>query len=113
EKAGIKTFLKAMRVHQWVKNALLFVPVLTAHQWADTSLVYLLLAGFLSFSLAASSVYILNDLLDLSSDRQHHSKRKRPFAAGAIPLHTGILLFPVLLLLSFALLLVLPAAFAM
>lgn len=113
EKAGLKSLVKCIRVHQWVKNALLFVPVLTAHQWQEPGLIILLLAGFFSFSLAASSVYVLNDLLDLASDRQHPSKRKRPFAAGVLSLHTGIVLFPLLLLLSAALLLLLPAAFAL
>jgi len=111
-KASLITYIKAIRVHQWVKNVLLFVPVLTAHQWQNPDIIFLLIAGFLSFSLAASSVYILNDLLDLAADRQHPSKRKRAFAAGDIPLLNGLLLFPVLLLLSFAMLPFLPLGFA-
>lgn len=112
EKASVKTYLKAIRVHQWVKNALLFVPLLTSHQWQDPATYLLLALGFLAFSLAASSVYVLNDLLDLPADRQHPSKRHRPFAAGTISLHTGFLLFPLLLIIAFSLLAFLPLAFA-
>jgi len=111
EKASFKTYIKAIRVHQWVKNALLFVPLLTAHMWSDAQAISLLLAGFIAFSLAASSVYVLNDLLDLAADRQHHSKCKRPFAAGTIPLEKGVLLFPILLAVAFALALFLPLGF--
>ncbi len=102
ETAGLKTYLKAIRVHQWVKNALLFVPLLTSHNIVQTDLILLCILGFISYSLAASSVYVLNDLVDLDSDRQHPSKSKRPFAAGTIPIVAGLALFPVLLLASFA-----------
>lgn len=110
-RASLKTWLKAVRVHQWVKNALLVVPVLTSHQWRDPDIMLLVLAGFFTFSLAASSVYVLNDLLDLAADRQHPSKRNRPFAAGLISLHAAVALFPVLLLAAFSLALLLPLPF--
>src|SRR5690554_981069 len=113
KKATLVTYIKAIRVHQWVKNVLLFVPVLTAHQWQNPEIIFLLMAGFFSFSLAASSVYVLNDLLDLTSDRQHPSKSKRAFAAGDISLLKGLLLFPVLLVLAFAVLPFLPLGFAL
>jgi 4-hydroxybenzoate polyprenyltransferase len=73
--------LKEMRVHQWVKNVLVFVPLLTAHRFDLPSIVAVCLA-FLSFSLCASSVYLLNDMLDLDADRRHARKRNRPFASG-------------------------------
>ena len=112
-RAGLKTWIKAIRVHQWVKNALLAVPLLTSHQWQNPEVLWLVVLGFFTFSLAASSVYVLNDLLDLAADRQHPSKCKRPFAAGLITLHTGIALFPLLLLLAFSLALMLPLPFLM
>jgi 4-hydroxybenzoate polyprenyltransferase len=90
-------------VHQWLKNLLLFVPVLAAHQiFAAQSWVSLAVA-FLAFSLCASSVYIANDLLDLDSDRIHPRKRKRPFASGQVPVWMGVALAPVLLLISLGL----------
>jgi len=103
EKAGLKVILKSMRVHQWVKNALIFVPLLTSHQLTNVSFIVLSLLGFVAYSLAASSVYILNDLVDLASDRQHASKCKRPFAAGTLSIETGLFLFPALLLAAFLL----------
>ena len=93
---GMLRYLRALRPHQWLKNLLLFVPLLTAHQWANHTAVGHLLLAFLAFSLAASSVYVLNDLLDLSADRLHLRKRTRPFAAGELPLLHGLLLVPVL-----------------
>jgi len=87
---------RAFRMHQWLKNLLLFVPMLAAHQLANAGTWHSLIIAFLSFSLCASSVYIANDLLDLESDRQHPRKCKRPFAAGNIPIWMGVLLAPVL-----------------
>jgi 4-hydroxybenzoate polyprenyltransferase len=101
-KATLKTFIKAIRVHQWVKNALIFVPLLTAHAWQDADLILRCLLGFLAYSLAASSVYVLNDLLDLPSDRAHPSKKERPFAKGTLSILTGLIVFPLFLLSAFA-----------
>lgn len=89
-------YARALRPHQWLKNLLLFVPLLTAHLWGETrSLVHLLIA-FISFGLAASSIYVLNDLLDIAADRAHPRKKSRPFACGEIPLLHGMVLVPVL-----------------
>ncbi|MCP4700672.1 MAG: UbiA family prenyltransferase [Gammaproteobacteria bacterium] len=85
---------KAMRLHQWVKNLLIFVPVLAAHKFTDLSLLLSVTLAFFAFSLTASSAYILNDLLDLEADRCHANKRHRPFAAGTIPILYGLLLIP-------------------
>lgn len=98
--AGLMPYLKALRVHQWLKNVLLFVPLITAHQWGNPSAIANVLLAFVSFSLTASSMYVLNDLLDLSSDRAHPRKRKRPFAAGDIPLARGGVLMLVALTLG-------------
>ena len=83
--ARLRVVAKAMRVHQWAKNVLIFVPVLAAHQAAPPTTLRAAVA-FAAFSLCASSVYLLNDLLDLPHDRMHPSKRRRPFASGALPL---------------------------
>jgi len=100
-KNGLSTVLHALRVHQWVKNVLLFIPLLLAHKIFEGEKVLLLLYAFLSFSLCASSVYIVNDLLDLESDRHHPEKKLRPFAAGNLSISTGLILTPVLLGSSF------------
>lgn len=92
--------LRTLRPHQWLKNLLLFIPMLAAHRIADPSAWGTLVLALLSFSLCASSVYIGNDLLDLDSDRQHPRKCRRPFAAGLMPAWAGLLLAPLLLLAS-------------
>ncbi|MGC6328493.1 UbiA family prenyltransferase [Rhizorhabdus sp. FW153] len=84
-KARIADYLRAIRVHQWAKNPLVFLPIIGAHQ-SDLATLRAGCLAFLAFSLIASSVYVLNDLLDLSSDRAHPRKRLRPFAAGTIPI---------------------------
>lgn len=84
-----RAILKALRPHQWVKNILLFVPVLASHDFSALNLLFVVL-GMAAFSLAASSIYVVNDLLDLEADRLHVKKCKRPFASGAVPLSTGM-----------------------
>jgi 4-hydroxybenzoate polyprenyltransferase len=88
------------RVHQWLKNVLLFVPLLAAHELANGGAWLLMALAFLAFSFCASSVYIVNDLLDLESDRLHPRKRERALASGAVPIWVGRALAPVLLLCS-------------
>lgn len=94
--------LMAMRPHQWLKNVLVFVPVLANHSLGLDSLLQCLLA-FLAFGLVASSGYVLNDLLDLGPDRAHIRKCKRPLASGRLQVPHGTALFPVLLILGLAL----------
>ncbi len=106
-----KTLGRALRVHQWLKNLLLFVPLIISHRIGDPRLMTAALAGFLSFSLCASSVYLFNDLLDLEADRRHPVKRRRPFAAGDLPLVTGVVLPPLLLGTAMAVALMLPGTF--
>lgn len=89
--AGITVWLKAMRLHQWVKNALLFLPALLAHQMFQLNTLRNSLVAFLAFGLCASSVYLVNDLFDLVSDRSHPRKRRRPFAAGILSARSGVL----------------------
>jgi len=94
--AGWKTYWKALRPHHWSKNSLLLLPLLLAHRWAPIPWGRTLLGMFL-FSLAASGIYILNDLLDLPSDRKHPWKRHRPFASGSISIAQGAFMSPALL----------------
>ncbi|MGH8444815.1 MAG: UbiA family prenyltransferase [Solimonas sp.] len=96
-KTRLKTVLKAMRVHQWAKNALILVPAAAAHRIADPDTLLKAAQAFLAFSLCASSVYLLNDMLDLEADREHHSKHARPFAAGTLSLLFGFAAVPLLL----------------
>ena len=95
--------LKALRPHQWVKNLLLFLPLVAAHQLSDGPRLLAVALAFGVFSLTASAVYLLNDLLDLPADRAHPRKRHRPFAAGTLPLAWGALLSPLLLLTAIGL----------
>ena len=85
---SLKPYLKALRPHQWLKNVLVFIPMLAAHQITGATFLASL-GAFVAFSLIASSVYVLNDLLDLKVDRAHPRKCKRPFAAGDIPIAHG------------------------
>ena len=106
----LSTYGKALRVHQWLKNILVFVPMLLAHQISQFGLGLL---AFTSFSLCASSVYLLNDLLDMPADRLHPRKRLRPFASGDLSIVQGMVLIPLLLLCAFTIAaLWLPTAFA-
>jgi len=100
EPLRIGLWSRALRLHQWIKNVLIFVPILAAHQEISLEILFKLLGAFIAFGLCASSVYIANDLLDLESDRQHPRKRTRPFASGAIEIWKGVLLVPVLILAS-------------
>jgi 4-hydroxybenzoate polyprenyltransferase len=88
--------LRALRVHQWVKNLLLFVPVLLDHRLFDGTAMLRAAGGFAAFCCAASGGYVLNDLLDLEADRRHPTKRNRPFASGALPTSLGVVMVPVL-----------------
>lgn len=89
---------RALRLHQWAKNVLVFLPLLAAHQVSNGPGLFAAGLAFLAFGLTASAVYVLNDLLDLSADRRHPRKCRRPFAAGDLPLAWGLLLTPLLLL---------------
>lgn len=107
-----RTWRKALRLHQWLKNLLLFAPVLAAHRADEWPLLSAALLAFCAFGLCASSVYILNDLLDLSHDRRHPQKRHRPFASGCLSLQSGLRVFPLLLIAAFSLALsLLPLSF--
>lgn len=103
---------RALRTYQWVKNVLLFVPMLMAHRVFEPDLWAQAALGFAAFSLCASFGYVVNDLVDREADRRHPVKRHRPFASGALSPAFGFVLAPVLLAVSFGLAwAALPAAF--
>lgn len=89
-KAGIGTWLKMLRIHQWSKNALMFVPLVLAHRYTDPADVLQVVLGFLCMGLVASATYIINDLSDLDADRRHATKRRRPLAAAEISPARGL-----------------------
>ena len=99
---GARVWSKVFRTHQWLKNILLFIPLLASHDLGNTAAWITLVFAFFSFSICASAVYVANDLLDLESDRLHPRKRKRPFAAGLVPVAKGVALVPLLLVISFS-----------
>jgi len=99
----LKAAVKALRPKHWSKNMLVFLPLLASHRFLDPTLVGRALLMFAAFSATASAVYLVNDLLDLESDRQHPVKRKRPFAAGDLSLQWGMVAAPLLFVLGFVL----------
>jgi 4-hydroxybenzoate polyprenyltransferase len=109
--SGLKAVVKALRLHQWVKNALVFLPLILSHMWTSGPAVWASLLAFLCFGLVASSIYLVNDMMDLHQDRRHESKHKRPFASGALPVRFGLFLLPVLLGLAGVLAAQLPRVF--
>ena len=96
-------WLRALRIHQWLKNLLLFVPLLAPNQFENIQSITDLAIAFISFSLCSSSVYINNDLLDLESDREHPRKKYRPFASAKLPIGLGLAVSSILIGLSIAL----------
>jgi 4-hydroxybenzoate polyprenyltransferase len=100
-KAGLSAWRKAMRLHQWAKNALIFAAPVLAMEFRNPQVMLACALGFLALGLLASGTYIVNDLLDLRADRRHHSKHKRPFASGRIKLWQGFLAAPLLIVGGF------------
>ncbi len=88
--AMVRPMVAALRPHQWAKNLLLVLPLFLAHQWTLLGKLGLALLGVAAFSAAASAIYIVNDLLDIESDRRHPIKRRRPFAAGDLSVPAGL-----------------------
>ncbi|MDA3921061.1 MAG: UbiA family prenyltransferase [Salinisphaera sp.] len=111
EQGGWRTWVRAMRVYQWAKNALIFVPILASHELMNVSTLVSAVLAFLAFSLLASSVYLLNDLIDVGDDRQHPNKCRRPFASGKLPVIQGVLAIPLLILAAVVIALFLPPLF--
>lgn len=97
----LRTWVKTLRLHQWAKNFLVFVPAIMAHRILEADIVLHLFLAFIALSFNASSVYLLNDLLDLEADRQHLKKKYRPLASGAFPVKKALFLIPTLLITSY------------
>lgn len=97
------SFFKAIRIHQWVKNLLILIPLLAAHQFDNLQNISLVLLAFLVFGLTASSVYVLNDVIDIEDDRHHAIKKKRPFASGDLSLLFAWICWPCLAAIAFIL----------
>ncbi len=110
-KFKVGTLVRALRPHQWIKNALVVVPLLTAHKLFEPALLVKAILAFFSFTLCASGIYVLNDLLDLSADRRHSQKKYRPFAAGKLSLLCGMAMIPAFVLGAFTISLALPLEF--
>jgi len=94
--------LRVLRPHQWSKNLLLLVPVITAHEWRNPDALMAVSLGIAAFCLAASSTYVLNDYMDCAQDRQHPTKRNRPFASGRLKPGHAFWLIPMLALAAVA-----------
>ena len=90
QRAGLSSLIGALRPHQWLKNLLVFVPLLTAHRWSDVSCWGQLLPVFVALCFMASAAYLVNDLADLDSDRRHPRKKLRPLASGKLSLPIGL-----------------------
>ena len=96
---GLRAWLKLLRIHQWTKNALIFVPIFAAHLFG-LPLIAKAIVAMIAFSLAASSIYILNDLVDLDADRMHRTKKLRPLAAGTVSVRKAMVAAPALLVVA-------------
>ncbi|MCJ2133645.1 UbiA family prenyltransferase, partial [Methylobacterium sp. J-026] len=107
-----RDIVRALRPHQWAKNALVFVGLVTGHHFDAPSTLESFTA-FLCFCMAASSAYLINDLLDLPADRAHPSKSRRPFASGAVPVLYGVVLAALLGAGAFAVSFLLPLKFSL
>jgi len=102
--------IKTIRVHQWVKNLLIFIPaILSLKPFVD--LLEVLVSGFFAFSFIASAFYILNDLFDIENDRVHHSKKNRAFASGSLSINHGFFIFIFLIVAAILISISLPQAF--
>jgi 4-hydroxybenzoate polyprenyltransferase/phosphoserine phosphatase len=96
-KRTFKSVLKMLRVHQWCKNTLIAVPMVLSHEYFNATMILQCVLAFISFSAVASAIYIVNDFFDLALDRQHPTKRNRPFASGVLSIPFGLVSICVLL----------------
>jgi len=104
----ISALLRVIRPYQWIKNGLVYLPLLTSHNFLHLNLVLKATIAFIAMSLSASSIYVINDLADIESDRNHEVKRRRPLASGDLPIPIGLVVGPVLFLLGICVSLILP-----
>jgi 4-hydroxybenzoate polyprenyltransferase len=109
----LRAWLVGLRLHQWLKNLLVLLPLLASHRFLEAAAVLHAAGAFFAFSLCASGAYLLNDLLDLSSDRNHPRKHLRPFASGQLPLLHGLIAVPLLIIPAFVLAFAVAQTFAL
>jgi 4-hydroxybenzoate polyprenyltransferase/phosphoserine phosphatase len=109
---GFKTYIKMLRVHQWLKNLLVFAPPVLAHDFLIAGTMFAATLAFIAFSASASAIYIINDIIDLPLDRVHPRKRHRPFASGALSIPFGLACSATLLAMAAAICFFLPPMFA-
>lgn len=107
----IRNIIKEIRVYQWIKNILVFVPLVLSHSVTDLTSLGESFLAFISFSFCASGIYVINDFIDLKSDRAHPTKKYRPLAAGDMSPVFCLTLLPVLFVVAFAIALLLPNDF--
>jgi 4-hydroxybenzoate polyprenyltransferase/phosphoserine phosphatase len=110
-KSGPGSLLSALRPYQWLKNALVLVPLMTAHLYTDIPSIYSSILAVMSFCLMASAGYLINDLFDLEADRLHPRKRNRPFASGDLSILVGLITIPLLVIGSLLVSSTLPLTF--
>lgn len=110
-KRSLKLLFRMLRAHQWLKNTLIVVPMILSHEYLNAQMLLECLVAFVSFSAAASAIYIINDFFDLPVDRLHATKRNRPFASGALSISFGLWGILVLLTVSVATAFFLPPLF--
>ena len=111
EQSRLLLWVKALRIHQWSKNLLVFAPLIAAHKYFSTTQLFDCCLGFAAYCLIASGVYLLNDLLDLDADRAHPTKSRRPLASGMLPIPQAVALIPILLVAGFSICSLLPRPF--
>jgi len=100
QKSNFKILLKQLRIHQWSKNLLLFIPALASHQLMSSNVLINGIIGFIAFSMLASSIYIFNDIVDIDHDRKHPKKKNRPIAAGDLSIFSAYLILLVCLIVG-------------
>ncbi|MDX8521893.1 UbiA family prenyltransferase [Mesorhizobium dulcispinae] len=110
-KPTLKTYIKMLRVHQWLKNSLIAVPMVLSHEYFNVGMIWQCVLAFASFSAVASAIYIVNDFFDLALDRKHPTKRHRPFASGVLSIPFGLGAIAVLLAIGIAIGCLLPIEF--
>jgi 4-hydroxybenzoate polyprenyltransferase len=98
-----KSLIRSLRPHQWAKNALVFVPLVLSGKLSDPAALAATGIAFMAMNIVASATYLINDLVDLSDDRRHWSKRERPLASGRLPLMAGLAMVPLGLAAGFGL----------
>ncbi|TIT73500.1 MAG: prenyltransferase, partial [Mesorhizobium sp.] len=110
-KRTLRTYVKMLRVHQWLKNSLIAVPMVLSHEYFNVGMIWQCVLAFVSFSAVASAIYIVNDFFDLALDRKHPTKRNRPFASGVLSIPFGLGAVAVLLAIGIAIGCLLPIQF--